>query len=150
MNNSMNDLMNLISVLCGGYCLYTWFRLVREKRLFENGILLPKDRKPEDCVDEDAYIRIIRPKLGILGLVIFLFGVFSAINDRCDPPLLEFPLIFIPWGVEAAVLIWYAVSCFFKAVYSSWQSAFISASRPPASSISRSSSASFFALQKLR
>ena len=46
MNNSMNDLMNLISVLCGGYCLYTWFRLVREKRLFENGILLPKDRKP--------------------------------------------------------------------------------------------------------
>ena len=85
-------------------------RLVREKRLFENGILLPKDRKPEDCVDEDAYIRIIRPKLGILGLVIFLFGVFSAINDRCDPPLLEFPLIFIPWGVEAAVLIWYAVS----------------------------------------
>ena len=48
MNNSMNDLMNLISVLCGGYCLYTWFRLVREKRLFENGILLPKDRKPED------------------------------------------------------------------------------------------------------
>ena len=52
MNNSMNDLMNLISVLCGGYCLYTWFRLVREKRLFENGILLPKDRKPEDCVDE--------------------------------------------------------------------------------------------------
>lgn len=78
MNNSMNDLMNLISVLCGGYCLYTWFRLVREKRLFENGILLPKDRKPEDCVDEDAYIRIIRPKLGILGLVVFLFGVFSA------------------------------------------------------------------------
>ena len=49
MNNSMNDLMNLISVLCGGYCLYTWFRLVREKRLFENGILLPKDRKPEDA-----------------------------------------------------------------------------------------------------
>ena len=110
MNNSMNDLMNLISVLCGGYCLYTWFRLVREKKLFENGILLPKDRKPEDCVDEDACIRIIRPKLGILGLVVFLFGVFSAINDRCDPPLLEFPLIFIPWGVEAAVLIWYAVS----------------------------------------
>ena len=33
-----------------------------------------------------------------------------AINDRCAPPLLEFPLIFIPWGVEAAVLIWYAVS----------------------------------------
>ena len=80
------------------------------KKLFENAILLPKDRKPEDCFDEDAYIRIIRPKLGILGLVIFLFGVFSAINDRCDPPLLEFPLIFIPWGVEAAVLIWYAVS----------------------------------------
>ena len=110
MSNSMNDMMNLISVLCGGYCLYTWFRLVREKRLFDNGILMPKDKKPSDCFDEDGYIRVIRPKLGILGLVIFLFGVFSAVNDRCDPPLLEFPLTFIPWGVEAAVLIWYAVS----------------------------------------
>ena len=110
MNNSMNDLMNLISVLCGGYCLYTWFRLVREKKLFMSSVLLPKDRKPSDCLDEEGYIKTIRPKLGILGLVILLFGVFSAVNDRCDPPLLEFPLTFIPWGVEAVVLIWYAVS----------------------------------------
>ena len=110
MSNSMNDLMDLISIFCGGYCLYTWFRLVREKKLFENGILLPKDKKPEDCFDEEGYIRTIRPKLGILGLVILLFGVFSTVNSRCDPPLLTFPLTFLPWGVEAAVLIWYAVS----------------------------------------
>ena len=70
MNNSMNDLMDLISVLCGGYCLYTWFRLVREKKLFMSSVLLPKDRKPSDCLDEEGYIKTIRPKLGILGLVI--------------------------------------------------------------------------------
>ena len=110
MSNSMNDLMNLISVLCGGYCLYTWFRLVREKKLFMNSVLLPKDRKPSDCLDEEGYIKAIRPKLGILGLVILLFGVFSAINERCDPPILEFPWTFVPWGIEAVVLICYAVT----------------------------------------
>ena len=110
MNNSMNDLMNLISVLCGGYCLYTWFRLVREKKLFMSSVLLPKDRKPSDCLDEEGYIKPIRPKLGILGLVILLFGVFSAINERCDPPILEFPWTFVPWGIEAVVLICYVVT----------------------------------------
>ena len=44
MNNSMNDLMDLISVLCGGYCLYTWFRLVREKKLFMSSVLLTASR----------------------------------------------------------------------------------------------------------
>ena len=115
MDNSMNDLMNLVSVVCGGYCLYTWFRLVREKKLFMNGLLLPKDKNPSDCLDEEEYVRYMRPRVGLLGLVIFLFGVFSAINTRFDPPILEFPLTFIPWGVEAAVLIWYAV-CSSKAL----------------------------------
>ena len=110
MNNSMNDLMNLISVLCGGYCLYTWFRLGREKKLFANGLLLPKDAKPSDCLYEDGYIHYIRPKIGILGLAIFLFGAFSAANARFDPPILQFPWTFVPWGIEAAILIWHAVS----------------------------------------
>lgn len=109
MNNSMNDLMDLISIFCGAYCLYTWFRLAREKKLFENSILLPKDKKPSDCLDEEGYIRTIRPKLGILGLTVLLFGVFSSVNVRFDPPILAFPWTFVPWGVEAAVLIWYAV-----------------------------------------
>lgn len=55
------------------------------KEAFHERVLLPKDRKPSDCLDEEGYIKTIRPKLGILGLVILLFGVFSAINERCDP-----------------------------------------------------------------
>ena len=109
MSNSMNDLMDLISIFCGGYCLYTWFLLVKNKKLFMNGLLMPQNKKPEDCLDEEGYIRCIRPKLGMLGLVIFLFGAFSAVNSRVDPPILEFPLTFIPWGVEAVVLVWYAI-----------------------------------------
>ena len=37
-------------------------------------------------------------------------GVFSAINERCDPPILEFPWTFVPWGIEAVVLICYVVT----------------------------------------
>ena len=120
MNNSMNDLMNLISVLCGGYCLYTWFRLVREKKLFMSSVLLPKDRKPSDCLNEEGYIKTIRPKLGILGLVILLFGEVAPkslariSNEKIAfagyPLILEFPWTFVPWGIEAVVLICYVVT----------------------------------------
>ena len=74
MSNSMNDLMDLISILCGGYCLYTWFLLAKNKKLFMNGLLMPKDKKPSDCLDEEGYVKYMRPKLFLLGLVIFLFG----------------------------------------------------------------------------
>ena len=63
-----------------------------------------ESRDPFDLLDE------LENELGILGRVILLFGVFSAINERCDPPILEFPWTFVPWGIEAVVLICYAVT----------------------------------------
>ena len=49
-------LMDVISAACAAYCAYTWVRLLRERKLFKNELLLGKDKKPEDCLDEDGYV----------------------------------------------------------------------------------------------
>ena len=41
-------------------------RLLRERKLFKNEILLGKDKKPEDCLDEDGYVSFVLPRLGVL------------------------------------------------------------------------------------
>ena len=59
-------LMDVISAACAAYCAYTWVRLLRERKLFKNELLLGKDKKPEDCLDEDGYVSYVLPRLGVL------------------------------------------------------------------------------------
>lgn len=113
--NSMNDMMDLLSLVCGAYCLYTWLRLLVQKSLFANSLLVPKDAKPEDCLDEEAYIHYIRPRLGILSVTLLAFTLFSAVNLRLETPVLDFPWTFILWAAEFGVLVWFAV-CSSKAL----------------------------------
>lgn len=108
MGNSM-VLLNAISVGCGFYCLYTWLRLLFTKKLFKNGILVPKDKTVDDCLDEQEYIRYIMPSLSVLGIVTTIYGVFFWINDSLETPILPYPWGFIPLVVVLGVLIWYAV-----------------------------------------
>ena len=35
-NASMFMMIDVISLGCGAYCVYTWLRLLREKKLFKN------------------------------------------------------------------------------------------------------------------
>lgn len=57
MNNSMNDLMNLISVLVRRILPVHLVPAGAGKKLFMSSVLLPKDRKPSDCLDEEGYIK---------------------------------------------------------------------------------------------
>ena len=109
MDNSMNNLMDLLSLACGGYCLYTWVKLLVGKRLFENGLLMPKNKKPSDCLDEAAYISYMRPRIGVLAITLLLFTACSVVNTRSETPILPLPWALIPWAVEAGILIWFAV-----------------------------------------
>lgn len=102
-------IMNLFALGCGGYCAYTWVKLVIEKRLFKNSLLVPNDKKPEDCSDEAAYIRCILPSLGVLAVVTMIYGVFFTLGDLTGRQLLAYPWNLLPVVLVLAALVWYAV-----------------------------------------
>lgn len=102
-------IMNLFALGCGGYCAYTWVRLVTGKQLFPNALLIPNNKKPADCSDEAAYIRRILPSLGVLAVVTLIYGVVFTVNDMLETPLLGYPWNLLPVVLVLAALVWYAV-----------------------------------------
>ena len=113
MNNdsSMFLMLDLVSLGCGLYCLYTWIRLIVEKRLFKNGLLIPKDKTAEDCLDEAGFIAYMKPRLAVLSIVTMLYGVLQLLNDSVlQTPLLNLWQTLALLGVVLAVLVWYAIA----------------------------------------
>lgn len=127
MDASYSFLLDLITTLAGAYVLYTWFKLKKEGKLFENQLLVPKGSKPSECLDEGEYIRYTAPRLLILGLVCFLTGGISALDAQTGFLAKLFPTVEkISYYVDLtgqmlslAVLIWYAV-CWIKSRKEYW------------------------------
>lgn len=109
MGNSMTLMLDAISLGCGLYCLYTWLRLVFTRRLFKNGLIVPREKQIEDCMDEESYIRYISPSLATASILTTLYGVFLLINDVLGIKLLEGSWVFLPMAAVLASLVWYAV-----------------------------------------
>ena len=90
MQDSTMLFMDLIALGCAVYCAYTWLRLLKERKLFQNSLLVPKDKKVSECRDEAGYVSYLLPRLGILTL-------------------LGHPWAILPLVGVFAVLIWYVV-----------------------------------------
>ena len=86
------------------------FARCEERKLFKNELLLGKDKKPEDCLDEDGYVSYVLPRLGMLTVILVIYAVFNLYCDLSGNELLPYPLGFIPLAAVLAVLIWYLVS----------------------------------------
>ena len=65
---------NCVTLACGIYVLYTSLKLWKRKELFSNQLLVPKDSKPGDCLDEAGYVAFLKPRLLILGSVLTVTG----------------------------------------------------------------------------
>ncbi len=102
-------LLDLVALACGVYSLYTWVKLLIVGHLFPNGLLVPKDRKVEDCADEEGYIAYIRMPLGVLALSTMGYGVFQILNTYLAKPLLDGWLSLLPLLAVMGVLVWYAI-----------------------------------------
>lgn len=80
--NAMDLYFNIVGLAGGIYCLYTWFKLKKAGKLFASQLLVPKDAKPEDCLDEEGYIRLMSPCLLLVGLVWGLSGGAGFANSQ--------------------------------------------------------------------
>ena len=58
-----NFTLNIFTLGCGAYCLYTFLKLLTGRKLFKNALLIPKEREVEDCTDEEGYISYLLPRM---------------------------------------------------------------------------------------
>ena len=111
------DQKRLLSVLDGLFQVFVLIGILRVgvevillERVQKNELLLGKDKKPEDCLDEDGYVSYVLPRLGVLTVILVIYAAFNLYCDLSGNELLPYPLGFIPLAAVLAVLIWYLVS----------------------------------------
>ena len=108
--NSTFFLLDLIALVCGIYCFYTWIRLLAGKKLFQNAILVPREKKPSDCLDEAEYIRYLSPRLAVVAVTTSVYGVLQFANTVFGAfRFMSTAWSFVPLGLVLAALVWYAV-----------------------------------------
>mgnify|MGYP000095772975 FL=1 len=87
--NDMTLFLDLILMASGAYCMYTFLRLAVTKRLFKNGLLVPKEKKISDCADEQMYIGYMMPPLAVMAVMTMGYGVCMLLNDLRETPFLQ-------------------------------------------------------------
>ncbi len=107
--DDMNLILDLIALGCGLYCLYTWVRLMIGKRLFPNSILVPKEKKPSDCIDEEGYIAAIRLPMAVVAIVTTLYGAFMFVNEHLLAQPVPMPWSMLTLAPVLASLVWLTI-----------------------------------------
>ena len=107
--NDMTLFLDLILIASGAYCMYTFLRLAVTKRLFKNGLLVPKEKKISDCADEQMYIGYMMPPLAVMAVMTSGFGVRMLRNDLRETSFPPYAWSLLIRGAVLASLIWYAV-----------------------------------------
>lgn len=90
--NDMTLFLDLILMASGAYCMYTFLRLAVTKRLFKNGLLVPKEKKISDCADEQMYIGYMMPPLAVMAVMTMGYGVCMLLNDLRENALSPLPM----------------------------------------------------------
>ena len=73
---------NIITMAYGVYAMYTAIKLWKLKKLFPNQLLMPKDSKPGDCLDEEGYVDYVKPRLLIFGIVLTVVGGICLVDSK--------------------------------------------------------------------
>ena len=113
---------NIITLVCGIYGLYTAIKLRKLGKLFPNQLLVPKDAKPEHCLDEEGYIDYVFPRLLILSLLLVVVGAFCLadghwhISAMLAPRVENIEFFVVEGGIVLCLagLVWY-MACWIKA-----------------------------------
>lgn len=91
--NGFELYFDIITLACGVYCLYTTIKLKTLGKLFPNQLLIPKDAKPEHCIDEEGYIAYIWLRLLIVGILCVAAGITSLAENQTGMISAMFPQI---------------------------------------------------------
>lgn len=110
-------MFDLISIGCGAYILYTYIKLTAYGRLFPNSLLIPNGKTPKDCAHPEDYIRYVKPRMLVVGIIVLLLGIVSILNGSMQ--FFGFMAAMICNGITLLAVIWYGV-CAVKAFKLYW------------------------------
>ena len=115
--NSFDSIFNLITLFCGFYCLYYWFQLGRKGLDMPKCPLVPASQDPSECMDAEAYVAYMRPRMLVLGIVVLISAVLGMLEQIVfdDNVWIQIAIIVLPM----AVLVWFCI-CFAKARKEYW------------------------------
>ena len=119
---------NIITLACGIYALYTAIKLRKLGRLFSNQLLIPKDSKPGDCLDEEGYVEYVMPRLLILGIALTLSGGVCLADSQWQISAMLFPtaadaVFYVSMGgiiLCTLAVVWYMI-CWVRARKLFWK-----------------------------
>lgn len=115
--NSFDLFFNLITLCCGAYCLYLWFQLRRQGLNMPKCPLVPTDQTPSDCMDPEAYVAYMQPRMLVLGVVVLVTSVLGLLTGTVLPYTMWMQIVVIV--LPLAVLVWFCI-CFTKARKEYW------------------------------
>lgn len=101
-------ILGAVVTVYGLYCLYIWLKLVIDKYLFFNQILIPSGYAVRDCKRPGEYIKFMKPRLLFFGIIITLTGVVNILSAQLLQ--LSTTVFWILMGVAIAVIIWFIIT----------------------------------------
>lgn len=115
---SMMDMMLVVMYIgCGLYSLYSYYMQRKSKVILANKVMCPNGYDPQKCVDVQAFLQFMMPRLLVFGIALVLFGglfvldhYFGKNNAWLTVVLIFLPLVFLAWYVlqqrKAAKRFW--------------------------------------------
>lgn len=101
-------LLQIVFILCGGYILYTWKNIERWSELPLTRYIYPNGSPVENSKEPEAFLKFMKPRMLIVGLVCFLSGVLSVVNAYALGNNMALGLVTA--GCGFAAMIFYMVS----------------------------------------
>lgn len=122
--DSMNSLFSIIMLVFGVYCVYGWYQL-KDGVIPEKFVLLTKELPADKCLDQEEYIRYVRPRLLVFSVTVTAFGVLSLLDANLGWIANWFPnqafwiQLLLTSVIPFAMVVWFAI-CLHKIQKELW------------------------------
>lgn len=79
MTDSIDLMIEILSIACGIYCLYAYVDMKKTGRI-NTTILLGKSVNPKKCKNKQEYLSQVIPKVLFLGITLIAYGAIDMFN----------------------------------------------------------------------
>lgn len=98
----MNDVIDILCILCGAYLVYAAVVMKTQKRIIGN-VLLKKGTDENSLKDKDGFINFLFAKVLVVGILWIIGGIINFINSYVGGPAAMTTVVCVLFGVSLVV-----------------------------------------------